>query len=184
MRVFLGVIALRNTFLKVLLISIVGLAACVPAPSEDSFPANDPLPTLEPTRTIAATATITVQPMPSSALPDLDMREANVLAVEFEQLEDGRYRFDVTLIHDDDGEAPEYADGWQVESEDGALLGQRSLTHAHGNQPFTRSLTIEIPAGIAIVIVRGHDMQHAFGGQSMRVNLQTGECVPIFLGDE
>jgi hypothetical protein len=112
------------------------------------------------------------------------LREANVLAVEFELLEDGRYRFDVTLVHDDDGEAPEFADWWQVETEEGQILGQRILAHAHGNQPFTRSLTFEIPAGVTIVIVRGHDMQHEFGGQAMRVDLQTGESFPIIINNE
>ncbi|MGD8634637.1 MAG: hypothetical protein PVF85_13770, partial [Anaerolineales bacterium] len=48
-------------------------------------------------------------------------------------------------------------------------------THSHGTQPFTRSATIEIPEGVTKVLVRGHDMQHGHGGQSMEVNLVNGE---------
>jgi hypothetical protein len=122
-----------------------------------------------------AVPTGTSQPMPSPTHTDLDLREANVVAVEFEDLGDGRFRFDVTLLHDDDGEAPAYADWWQVETEDGQVLGRRVLTHSHGNQPFTRSATIDIPGDLTTVIVRGHDMLHEYGGQAMRVNLETGE---------
>jgi hypothetical protein len=108
---------------------------------------------------------------------ELDLREANVLEVEFEHLGDGNYRFDVTLFHDDDGEAPMYADSWQVWDTEGNILGERVLTHGHGTRPFTRSATIEIPVGIVIVLVRGHDMEHGHGGQSMRVNLESGEMI-------
>lgn len=107
---------------------------------------------------------------------DLDLREANVLEVKYEPLDDGRYRFDVTLLHDDDGEAPSYANSWQVWDIQGNLLGERVLTHGHGTQAFTRSATIEIPEGVLTVLVRGHDMQHGHGGQSMRVDLESGEA--------
>jgi hypothetical protein len=49
------------------------------------------------------------------------------------------------------------------------------LLHSHGNQPFTRSESITIPEDVEIVIVRGHDMKHGYGGQAMRVDLGTGE---------
>ncbi len=106
---------------------------------------------------------------------DLDLQEANVLEVRFEKLDESQYRFDVTLLHDDDGESPSFADSWQVEDLDGLILGERILAHSHGTTPFTRSATILIPEGVDLVIVRGHDMEHGFGGQAALVNMTTGE---------
>jgi len=106
---------------------------------------------------------------------DLDLQEANVLDVRFEKLDEFNVRFDVTLLHDDDGESPSFADSWQIEDLDGIVLGERILAHSHGTAPFTRSATILIPEGIDSVIVRGHDMEHGFGGQAALVNMTTGE---------
>jgi hypothetical protein len=106
---------------------------------------------------------------------NLDLSEANVLDVRFEDLGEGRYRFAVTLLHDDDGEAPSFADSWQVWDTQGNKLGERILAHSHGTQAFTRSGTIEIPSKVTTVLVRGHDMQHGHGGQSMKVDLISGE---------
>jgi hypothetical protein len=106
---------------------------------------------------------------------DLDLQEANVLDVRFERLGDSKIRFDVTLLHDDDGESPSFADSWQVEGLDGIVLGERILAHSHGTISFTRSATILIPEGMDRVIVRGHDMEHGFGGQAALVNMTTGE---------
>nr|WP_241430776.1 hypothetical protein [Haloferax elongans] len=103
---------------------------------------------------------------------DLDLREANVMGVEFERV-GGDYRFSVTLLHDDDGESG-YANWWVVESLDGTELGKRELLHAHGTKEFTRSETISIPEGTTCVVVRGHDQAHGYGGQAMLVNLETG----------
>lgn len=111
--------------------------------------------------------------MPDS--PDLDLREANVTAVGYEDLGDGSYHFTVTLFHDDDGEAPSFTDWWQVEDESGTLLGRRVLLHSHSTHPFSRSQVIVIPADVTTVIIRGHDQLHGYGGQSMRLNLRTGE---------
>ncbi len=116
-------------------------------------------------------------PTPSN----LDLQEANVLDVRFEKLGEFKVQFDVTILHDDDGESPSFADSWQVEDLDGNVLGERILAHSHGTTPFTRSATILIPEGIDLVIVRGHDMKHGFGGQAALANMATGE---IHLFDE
>jgi hypothetical protein len=107
----------------------------------------------------------------------LDLRYAQVLAVIYELLDSSQVRFDVTMIHDDDGEAPQYADWWQVEDLSGNVLGKRVLTHAHGTQPFTRSATIELPDGVNKLIIRGHDMRHGFSGQVIQLNLEMGEQI-------
>jgi hypothetical protein len=146
----------------------LGFLLCACSPSvEVTIPTESSTPTAEEVHVDA------------SPEPNLDLHEANVLDVSFQKLEGNAYLFVVTLIHDDDGEAPNFADSWQVEDLSGVVLGTRVLLHSHGNQPFSRSETIEVPAGAAIVVVRGHDMVHGHGGQSMRVNLETGDVEPF-----
>jgi hypothetical protein len=143
--------------------------------------AQNPLPLQDTSPTAMASPT---PDLPSTAEQSkLDLREANVIAASIEVLENNDYRFDVTLQHDDEGEAPSYADYWQVEDLNGNILGKRVLTHSHGNEPFTRSKIIPIPDDIAILIVRGHDMMHGFGGQAIRINLSTGETETFFEND-
>jgi len=129
------------------------------------------------------TATATAATMDGgTTTPGLDLREANVTAVEFEG-GDGSYDFDVTLYHDDDGEDG-YADWWQVESLGGEQLGRRTLLHAHSTAPFTRSETIDVPSGTTCVVVRGHDQTHEYGGQAMLVNLDTGATRAVEQGPD
>jgi hypothetical protein len=109
----------------------------------------------------------------STGSSEPDRREANVVGVEFQAEGDGRYRFSVTLHHDDAGE-PGYANRWQVERLDGSRLGRRDLLHPHDRQPFTRSETIEIPASVTCVVVRGHDETHGYGGRAMLVHVAAG----------
>jgi hypothetical protein len=82
------------------------------------------------------------------------------------------YRFDVSLRHADSG-WKHYADNWEVLTEKGTVLGKRVLFHPHVNeQPFTRSLgRVHIPAGIKVVIIRGHDKIHKNGGTELRLKL-------------
>ena len=103
----------------------------------------------------------------------LDLREANVTAVAATAQSGGSYRFDVTLIHDDDGEDG-YANWWQVETLQGEQLGRRELLHAHGTREFTRSDTIEVPSGVTWVVIRGHDQTHGYGGQAALYNVESG----------
>ncbi len=113
---------------------------------------------------------------------ELDLREANVVGVEFEP-SGGSARFSVTLYHDDDGESG-YADWWQVETLDGEQLGRRTLLHAHSTAPFTRSETVSLSEGIRYVVVRGHDQTHGYGGQAMVVDLDTGATEAVRQGTE
>ncbi|MFV2033974.1 MAG: hypothetical protein ACC631_02470 [Halocynthiibacter sp.] len=70
-------------------------------------------------------------------------------------LSSGGWRFDVTISHPETG-WDNYADGWQVEAEDGTVLGLRVLVHPHENeQPFTRSLSgVAIPETTDRVFIR------------------------------
>ncbi len=114
---------------------------------------------------------------------ELDIKEANVTGVTFEQIDLMTFRFNVTLYHDDDGEEG-YANFWVVETLNRTELGRRILTHAHGSQEFSRSGSIIIPEDIEIVVVRGHDQTHGFGGQAILVNLRKGELEVINQGSD
>ena len=82
------------------------------------------------------------------------------------------WRFDVTIKHADTGWA-HYADGWGVYAPDGTELGYRILAHPHVNeQPFTRSLTLTIPAGITSVTIQANDLVHGLGGKTMTVEVK------------
>jgi len=118
-----------------------------------------------------------------SATAELDRREANVMAVDIESTGDREYRFDVTLLHDDDGESG-YANWWQVETLDGEQLGRRELAHAHGTQEFTRSETVAVPDDADCVVVRGHDQTHGYGGRAMTVAVPGGETSVVSQSSE
>jgi len=96
--------------------------------------------------------------------------EADVVGVEVSKQGEGRFRFDVTVRHADEG-WDHYADRWEVLGPDGAALGVRELAHPHVNeQPFTRSLSgVEIPVGVSEVTVRARDSVHGYGGREMTV---------------
>jgi hypothetical protein len=138
----------RRTFLGALAAALGGCA-------ESGDTATTP-PATEPTRSQ------TTGPTETSSL-SLDLREANIVGVEAEAQSDG-HRFDVTLIHDDNGEDG-YANWWVVEALDGTELGRRELLHAHGTREFTRSTTVDLQ-GERCVVVRSHDQTHGYGGRA------------------
>ena len=69
----------------------------------------------------------------------------------------------------------QYADWWEVLSEDGELLYRRVLLHSHVNeQPFVRSGgPVEIRPE-TVVIVRGHMNEAGYGSDAMIGSLETG----------
>jgi len=86
--------------------------------------------------------------------------EAQVVKVEIRALGGDEYRIDTTLEHADTG-WDHYADAWLVFDEQGKLLGERVLYHPHVNeQPFTRSLTVKIPASVKTIIIKAKDSVH------------------------
>ena len=99
--------------------------------------------------------------------------EADIVGVKIIKEDTGTYRFDVSVRHGDEG-WKHYADGWDVVSPDGVVLGTRELAHPHENeQPFTRSLAgVSIPVGVDHVTLRAHDSVHGNGGAEMRVEVQ------------
>ena len=143
------------------------LAGCSGATPDGSTPTATPSPTRETTTTESAA---------------LDLREANVVGVEFER-RDGSVDVSVTLHHDDDGEDG-YANWWQVETLDGTRLGRRDLAHPHSKQPFTRSATIDVPGDASCVVIRGHDQVHGYGGRAVLLDLESGLTRPVQQGAE
>ena len=97
--------------------------------------------------------------------------ESDVIEVTIDPMGDGKYRFNVTLDHGDDG-WDHYTDAWQVLGPDGDVLGTRELAHPHVEEmPFTRSKVIEVPAGVREVTVRARDLTHGWGGEELTVPL-------------
>lgn len=98
--------------------------------------------------------------------------EADVLDVTVIRTGEYVYRFDVTVLHGDEG-WDHYADRWEVIAPDGTVLGTRVLRHPHvGEQPFTRSLAgVRVPEGIGKVTVRARDSVHEYGGAEVVVKL-------------
>ena len=157
--------------------TLVGFSGCVSpgdttqstvsrTPTDETPPPTDTARTDTPTDDTGGTDTNT-----ESQTPELDLREANVMAVSVEPQAGDDYRFDVTLYHDDDGEDG-YANWWQVETLDGNRLGRRELAHSHGTRRFTRSATVT--ASVDCVVVRGHDQTHGYGGRAALVTLPEG----------
>jgi hypothetical protein len=166
-------------------ITLAALAGCADS-GQESRPGEDGQDTTDETTTatrdtsetstsddVGTDSTSDAETTDGAGTDGLDLREANVVDVSFEE-QNGTYTFDVTLHHDDDGEEG-YANWWQVERLDETRLGRRELLHAHSQQPFTRSEPIEIPEEVTCVVVRGHDQTHEYGGLAIVVNLDSGE---------
>lgn len=97
--------------------------------------------------------------------------EADVVGATITSLGDGRYRIDATVLHADEG-WEHYADRWDVVAPDGTILGSRTLAHPHENeQPFTRSLTLEIPEGISRITLQANDSVHGLGGKLFELDV-------------
>lgn len=80
--------------------------------------------------------------------------------------------FDVTVLHPDTG-WEHYADGYEVLDSDGNRLGYRLLRHPHVNeQPFTRSLSLELPDGTNEVFLRAHCSVDGWSKAHFRVALE------------
>ncbi len=98
--------------------------------------------------------------------------KADVVKVDVQRTGPDTFRFDVTVLHQDEG-WDHYADQWDVVAPDGTVFATRTLYHPHENeQPFTRSLSgVKIPATIDRVTIRAHDSVHEYGGQVVTVKL-------------
>ncbi len=86
----------------------------------------------------------------------------------------GSYTFSVTVGSPDTG-CQQFADWWEVVTEDGELLYRRILLHSHvDEQPFTRSAgPVAVDPGDTI-LVRAHMSTGGYGGAAMRGSVGAG----------
>ena len=98
---------------------------------------------------------------------------ASVTAVEVSG--DSRaYTFAVTVQSPDTG-CDQYANWWEVVSEDGTLLYRRILAHSHvEEQPFRRTGGPVAVSSDQLVIVRAHMDPQGYGTQAMQGSAATG----------
>ena len=97
--------------------------------------------------------------------------DAAIVKVEISPLGDNLYNVSVTLEHADTG-WDHYANRWDVLDEQGELLGSRVLAHPHVNeQPFTRSLRVEIPANVKMITIVAADSVHGDNADTVQVEV-------------
>ncbi len=106
------------------------------------------------------------------SVPSAQADKARVLKATATANVGGSYTFSATVAHADTG-WKHYADKFEVLTPGGTVLGTRILYHPHvDEQPFTRGLgNVQIPAGIAEVIVRAADNVHKAGKVTFTVKL-------------
>ena len=86
----------------------------------------------------------------------------------------GAYQFAVEIASPDTG-CDQYADWWEVVSQDGQLLYRRILLHSHvDEQPFTRSGGPVEVAADELVYVRAHMNTVGYGGIVLKGTVQAG----------
>jgi hypothetical protein len=98
---------------------------------------------------------------------------ANVISVQVTGAPNA-YQFSVGVSSPDEG-CEQYADWWEVFTEDGELVYRRILAHSHvDEQPFVRSGG---PVGIGpdtVVFIRAHMHPGGYGGSVMRGTVNGG----------
>ncbi len=88
--------------------------------------------------------------------------------------EPGAYHFNVTIRSPDKGCA-QYANWWEVVSEDGRLLYRRVLAHSHvDEQPFTRDGGPVAIGPDTVVWVRAHQHPQGYGGIAHKGSVRGG----------
>ena len=99
--------------------------------------------------------------------------QADVIAVQASG-QPGNYQFNVGIRSPDKGCA-QYADWWEVVSEDGKLLYRRVLLHSHvDEQPFTRSGGPVPIQPDTVVWVRAHMNTSGYSGAAFKGSVKTG----------
>lgn len=98
---------------------------------------------------------------------------ADVISVDVSGSE-GAYRLSVGISSPDTG-CDQYADWWEVVSQEGELIYRRVLLHSHvEEQPFVRSGGPVAIAPDSIVIVRAHMNIDGYGGAVFQGSVESG----------
>jgi hypothetical protein len=102
-----------------------------------------------------------------------DVILADVISVKVSG-EEGAYRFSVGISSPDTG-CDQYADWWEVISQEGELIYRRILLHSHvEEQPFVRSGGPVSIAADSVVFVRAHMNTGGYGGAAFQGSVQSG----------
>ena len=97
--------------------------------------------------------------------------EVSIEAANFRNTGAEQWSVNTTLKHADTG-WDHYADNWRIVDENGKVLGERVLQHPHvDEQPFTRSLSVNIPTSITTVFIEAHDKKHGWTSRRLKVDL-------------
>jgi len=108
--------------------------------------------------------------------------DAEILSLDVNG-EQGAYNFSVTISSPDEG-CSQYADWWEVISQEGELFYRRILLHSHvDEQPFTRSGGPVSIDSETIVLVRAHMNPSGYGGLAMKGSV-AGGFEPIELSED
>jgi len=111
---------------------------------------------------------LTMEPVQAS-----DTAKANVTTVGVSGSPDA-YQFVVTVSSPDRG-CKQYADWWEVLTEDGKLIYRRVLLHSHvDEQPFTRSGGPVMIGADTVVWVRAHMHPGGYGGKATKGTAKSG----------
>jgi hypothetical protein len=98
---------------------------------------------------------------------------ADVVSVQVTGQPNG-YQFNVQVASPDTG-CEQYADWWEVLSEDGQLLYRRVLLHSHvGEQPFTRSGGPVAVDENTVVVLRAHMNNGGYGRAALKGTVSGG----------
>ncbi len=113
-------------------------------------------------------------PLPANELPaDTNTPFADVTDVSFSGSE-GRYTFRVEISSPDSG-CDQYADWWEIVTEDGQLIYRRILLHSHvDEQPFTRGGGPVDISDETSVWIRAHMSNSGYGGQVFFGSINSG----------
>lgn len=172
---------LRMLLLAVLLIT-AGCSSAISDAGSQSAPAEVgavPVATSMPFATTlpAATELPAATALPeATAAPAAGLSEALVADVTAVRVtgDAGAYQFAVEISSPDTG-CEQFADWWEVITEDGELLYRRILLHSHvTEQPFTRSGGPVDADQETVLIVRAHMSNGGYGGQAYRGTVNDG----------
>jgi len=135
---------------------------------------------VSPTETAAIEKIATQTAVPTEGIPVSPLADILFVAVSGAE---NTYQFSVEISSPDTG-CEQYADWWEVITEDGELIYRRILAHSHvSEQPFRRSGG---PAAIdadTVVIVRAHMHPYGYGGEAFRGSVAAGfEAVQLETG--
>ncbi|WP_271784323.1 hypothetical protein [Aquimarina algiphila] len=110
----------------------------------------------------------------SDMTPDIDANATAEIVSVVVSGDENSYSFNVGIKSPDTG-CNQYADWWEVISEDGKLLYRRILAHSHVNeQPFVRSGGSVAISKDQIVYVRAHMNTSGYGTKVFKGNVSQG----------